>query len=83
MRSILELKDVGEAMVGEFSEDGKPRRFNELSENEQDEFIESLPTNVNWFERWLIHTAEFLFTERRGDISTEKDLLKQLMEEGS
>ena len=83
VRSILELEDIGEAVIGELSKDGTPRPFNELNENEQDEFIESLPKNVNWFETWLIQTAEFLFTELEGEISTEKDLLKQLMEEGS
>ena len=79
VKSILEMDEIGSDIIGEFSEDGKPRRFEELTEQEQDVLMGKIPPNLNWFERWLAHTAESLFTEL-GDISTEKNLFNQLLE---
>ena len=79
VKSILELDEIGSDIIGEYSEDGMPRRFDEMTREEQKVLMGKMPANLNWFERWLAHTAESLFINL-GDINTEKNLFRRFLE---
>lgn len=62
VRSIFEIDtlDVGRKLVADFL-DGTERRFDSLSEEEQDDLVEGLrESEENWFRRWLVKMGEGL-----------------------
>lgn len=79
-RSIFELDNIGEHIVGEAMEDGVPRKFLELSEGQQQDLIASEGLGPNWFDVWLRHQAEWCFREH-GSVETPTGNLTAFLEE--
>lgn len=79
IRSILEVEPIGSQMVSEFSDDGKPRKFEELSEPEQEKVLKRAGWSKNWFYLWLKQMAEAIYTEL-GSVQTELGKFESLLE---
>ena len=79
-RSIFELDNIGEHIVGEAMKDGAPRKFLDLSERQQQDLIDSEDLGPNWFDVWLRHQAEWCFREH-GSVETPTGTLAAFLEE--
>ena len=79
IRSLLEIEDVGEQLVGEFGI-GVPRRYATLTEEEKGEVVQKAGRERNWFRIWLKQMAEATFRQL-GGVSTEAGVFERLLEE--
>jgi hypothetical protein len=77
VKSMLEVEQIGEALVGEFS-GGGPRKFSSLTEAEKSIVLTNAGWSRNWFHLWLKHKAEALF-ENLGSVRTPNGTLNSLL----
>lgn len=77
VRSIYEAGLAGERLLFEVSR-GQEKSYSDLSSEDQ-ERLDGLITNQNWFHIWLQHMAEGLYQEL-GSITTSRGSFERLME---
>ena len=80
IRSLLELEEIGSRFIAEFS-GGSQREFIDLTEEEQNQVIESAGRTKNWFELWLRQKIESLHIEL-GSVATEARTVEEFLEAG-
>ena len=70
IRSVLEIEeyDVGRELVGELL-GSRPRRYEDLNDEEQRRVLDEVDHRTNWFAEWLVLMAEALSREL-GSITT-------------
>jgi hypothetical protein len=77
VRSIYEAGLAGERLLFEVS-GGQEKTYSDLSPDNQQR-VDGLIANENWFHIWLQHMAEGLY-ESLGSITTERGSFERLME---
>ena len=78
LSSMLESEPIGSQLISELT--GRPSPpFAELSNDDQQNLIEALGWDQNWFEVWLIARVETLFVDL-GTVSTSSGIVQQFFE---
>ena len=77
-QSILELEHIGEQLISEWLP-GKRRSYETLTDTEKFEVETIARQEHNWFEIWLRHKCEYLFTEF-GPLRTNAGLINTFLE---